>query len=274
VAERIRRSLTDLPATERRVARALLSHYPTAGLEPAVKLAERSGASAPTVTRYIARLGFSGYREFQQALRDEMTARATSPMDQPLAYSTDTPVPRLLADAAAANSELMQASFSSLPPRDFAVAVELLSESSRTVYAVGGRFSHLLAEFLDVHLRMLRPRTRAIAIGRDDRTLMLMEIGRRDVLVVFDFRRYQADVIDFARRAGERNCKIVLVTDLWMSPVAEFADVVLPLHTDNGSPFDSLVPAAALVETLAVAVLTRLGDEARARVRLVDQGPS
>lgn len=266
--------MTDLPATERRVARALLSHYPTAGLEPAVKLAERSGASAPTVTRYIARLGFSGYREFQQAIRDEMTARATSPMEQPLRYPTGTSASRLLADAAEVNLDLMRACFASLPASEFEAAVDLLSESNKSVYAVGGRFSHLLAEFLDAHLRMLRPRTRAIAIGRDEGPLLLMEMGRRDVLVVFDFRRYQPDVIDFARRAAERNCKIALITDLWMSPVAEFADIVLPLHTDNGSPFDSLVPAAALVETIAVAVLARLGDDARARVRLVDQGLS
>jgi DNA-binding MurR/RpiR family transcriptional regulator len=103
---------------------------------------------------------------------------------------------------------------------------------------------------------------------------MLMEMGRRDALVVFDFRRYQPDVIELARGASDRNCKIVLVTDLWLSPVAEFADVVLPLQTDNGSPFDSLVPAVEIVEALAVAVLARLGDDARARARLVDRGPA
>jgi DNA-binding MurR/RpiR family transcriptional regulator len=266
--------MTELPATERRVARALLSHYPAAGLEPAVKLAERAGASAPTVTRYIARLGFAGYREFQQAIRDEMTARMTSPMEQPLAYSTDTPAARLLSDVARVDVELMQGCFASIPPSEFATAVELLADARASVYVVGGRFSHLIAELLDAHLRMLRPRTRAITAQRDEGALMLMEMGRRDALVVFDFRRYQPDVIELARGASDRNCKIVLVTDLWLSPVAEFADVVLPLQTDNGSPFDSLVPAVAIVEALAVAVLARLGDDARARARLVDRGPA
>jgi DNA-binding MurR/RpiR family transcriptional regulator len=271
VAEEIRRTMGDLPATERRVARALLTHYPAAGLEPAVKLAERAGASAPTVTRYIARLGFAGYREFQQALRDELVARSASPMTQPSLYAADTPAARLLADAASTSGTLLATGFGNLPPSEFQQAVDLLVSPRLRVLSVGGRFSRLLADFLDVHLRMLRGQTRTMSVEPDEAALALVELGRRDVLVVFDFRRYQRDVVDFARRAHERNCKVVLITDLWLSPIAEFADVILPLHTENGSPFDSLVPAAVLVETLAAAVLARLGEEAQSRMRLLDQ---
>lgn len=263
--------MSDLPATERRVARALLTHYPAAGLEPAVKLAERAGASAPTVTRYIARLGFSGYREFQQALRDEMVARNAGPATQPPQYAPDTPAARMLADAAKTGRQLLTDCFGKLPPGELQRAIELLADPRQQILSVGGRFSRLLAELLDLHLRMLRARTRTATVDPDEVALALAELGRRDVLVVFDFRRYQRDVVEFARGAHERNCKIILVTDLWLSPIAEFADVILPLHTENGSPFDSLVPAAALVETLAAAVLARLGDEAQSRMRLLEQ---
>jgi DNA-binding MurR/RpiR family transcriptional regulator len=272
VAEQVRASMPGLPATERRVARALLSHYPAAGLEPAVKLAERAGASAPTVTRYIARLGFAGYKEFQQALRDEVTERASSPMARPFRYTADTPAARLLSDAGEVNAGLLAEAFGALPPEEFALAVDLLADQRRRVLAVGGRFSRVIADFLDLHLRMLRDQTRALAVHRDDTAIVLLDLGRRDVVVVFDFRRYQLDVRDFARRARGHGAKVVLVTDLWLSPIAEFADAVLPLHTENGSPFDSLVPAAALVEALAVAVLARLGDDARSRLRLLEEG--
>lgn len=272
VAEQIRASMAGLPATERRVARALLSHYPAAGLEPAVKLAERAGASAPTVTRYIARLGFAGYREFQQTLRDEMTARATSPMTQPFRYSADTAATGLLGDVGEVNARLLTDCFASLPAEEFQEAVELLSDHRRRVLAVGGRFSRVMADFLDLHLRMLRDQTRALGVHRDDTAIVLLDLGRRDVVVVFDFRRYQHDVIDFARRARRQGAKVILVTDLWLSPIAEFADLVLPLRTENGSPFDSLVPAAALVETLAVAMLARLGEDALSRLRLLEEG--
>lgn len=272
VAERIRVSMPGLPATERRVARALLSHYPAAGLEPAVKLAERAGASAPTVTRYIARLGFSGYREFQQTLRDEMTERAASPMTQPFRYTADSPVAGLLGDVGEVNSRLLAECFASLPTDEFHGAVDLLVDPRRRVLAVGGRFSRVMADFLDLHLRMLRDQTRALGAHRDDPAIVLLDLGRRDVVVVFDFRRYQHDVLEFARRARSQGAKVVLVTDLWLSPIAEFADLVLPLHTESGSPFDSLVPAAALVETLAMAVLARLGEDARSRLRLLEEG--
>lgn len=271
IAERIKTSMPGLPATERRVARALLSHYPAAGLEPAVKLAERAGASAPTVTRYIARLGFAGYREFQQELRDEMTARAASPMTQPSPYTADTPAAGLLADVGEVNSRLLLECFASLPADEFQEAVDLLVDPRRRVLAVGGRFSRLMADFLDLHLRMLRDQTRSMGGQRDDPAIVLLDLGRRDVVVVFDFRRYQHDVVEFARRARGQGAKIILVTDRWLSPIAEFADLVLPLNTESGSPFDSLVPAAALVETLAVAILARLGEDARSRLRLLEE---
>ncbi|MEV6986170.1 hypothetical protein AB0M95_33595 [Sphaerisporangium sp. NPDC051017] len=49
VAERIRGRMGQLSAGERKVARALLAHYPSAGLGSTHELAQRAGVSAPTV---------------------------------------------------------------------------------------------------------------------------------------------------------------------------------------------------------------------------------
>lgn len=263
--------MDSLPATERRVARALLGHYPAAGLEPAVKLAERAGASAPTVTRYVARLGFSDYREFQQALRDEMDARRMGPMHTPPQFIAGTATSKVLADSSRQISLLLKNGFNAIAPSEFAKSVQLLADPRRRVFGVGGRFSNVIARFLELHLRMLRPNTGVIEMSVENAAAPLLDLGKRDVLVVFDFRRYQRSAVEFCARARERRSTIILITDLWFSPIAEFADVVMPLQTDNGSPFDTLVPAAALVETLAAAVLAELGDSAYERMRMLDE---
>ncbi len=270
-AERIRQSMGDLPAAERRVARALLSDYPTAGLEPAAQLAARARTSAPTVTRYIARLGYAGYREFQQTLREELQARTSSPMTTTPKYTPQSPLAGLLADTGRVDSDLLRSSFDSLPPSEFEAAVDLLVDPRRRVTSIGGRFSHVLAELLDLHLRMMRAHTYWRLVTPETSAIARIESDRRDSFVVFDFRRYQRDVVECARAVHERGAKIILITDPWLSPIAEFAEVVLPLHTDNESSFDSVVPAVALVEALATAILTRLGPDARSRVRLLDR---
>src|SRR5438552_19165674 len=91
VAELVRQHQANLSPAERKLARVFLASYPIAGLESVARFAERAGVSAPTVTRFITKLGFRGYPEFQEALRLEVQARLSSPLaryrDEPKQYS-------------------------------------------------------------------------------------------------------------------------------------------------------------------------------------------
>src|SRR3546814_18900172 len=51
----------------------------------------------------------------------------------------------------------------------------------------------------------------------------LLDIGKRDPLIVFDYRRYQTDVVEFARHAEARGAHVVWFTYPWMSPIAQIA---------------------------------------------------
>lgn len=79
----------------------------------------------------------------------------------------------------------------------------------------GERYSHLLASYLDLHRRMMRPHTAVHAIHVNDNPAFLADVGRRSVCVVFDFRRYQRGTIELARAASNKGAKIILITDPW-----------------------------------------------------------
>ncbi|MHB1615187.1 MAG: MurR/RpiR family transcriptional regulator [Actinomycetes bacterium] len=265
VAERVRAGLEPMPAAERRVARALLAHYPSAGLESASRLAERAGASTPTVVRFAARLGYRGYRELQHALLEEVEVRTAPPMELPARPEAD-PSGGLRALGLRVADRALHQTFGALPEADLASLVELLGDPRRRVTSVGGRLSHVLAEYLDLHLRVMRPDTRSLHLGPDTVPAFLVDTGRRDVVVVFDFRRYQRDVVELARGAHRRGASVVLVTDPWLSPAADVADLVLSVRVEGASPFDSLVPAFAVVEIVIAGVLARLGTAAQRRL--------
>src|SRR3546814_3066426 len=80
IAEQIRKRMHEFTATERKAAHVLLANYPLVGLEPVAEFAVRSGVSAPTILRFVARLGITGYPEFQRLLRDELEAQLKSPL--------------------------------------------------------------------------------------------------------------------------------------------------------------------------------------------------
>lgn len=271
VAERVRHAEGGLSPAERKIARALTANYPAAGLASASGLAAQAGVSAPTVVRFVARLGFDGYRHFQQSLREEVQARHASPLTLAPVIGADSPTSELVEAAQQVGGAALAQTFAALPEGEFDQAVGLLCDPARRIACFGGRFSQLLAEYLDLHLRLLRPGTlvHTAAPGRD--AGFRVDLSRRDVCVVFDFRRYQDDTVQLARYAHERGAKIVLFTDPWLSPVAEFADVVLPARVEAPSPFDSLVAPMALLETLVAAVHARLGPAAEERMRAAEE---
>src|SRR3982074_815826 len=80
VGELVRGRLANLSSAERKLARVLLASYPIAGLESVARFAERAGVSPPSVTRFITKLGFRGYPEFQEVIRHEIQARLSSPL--------------------------------------------------------------------------------------------------------------------------------------------------------------------------------------------------
>ncbi|GAA5160942.1 MULTISPECIES: MurR/RpiR family transcriptional regulator [Amycolatopsis] len=272
VADRIRRIQQSLSPAELKLSRALLANYPAAGLESTNSLAQKVGISAPTVLRFIGRLGFGKYRDFQDALREEVQARRASPLTLPARITADSATSELASVVAETASKAIQHTFSVLPEHEFERAVALLCGPAKRITVFGGRFSHLLATYFDLHLRLMRPGTSVHAVNPHEDPGFVVDLGRRDVCVVFDFRRYQRDTIALAKAAAGRGAKIVLVTDPWLSPAADFADVVLSARVEAAGSFDSLVAATALVEALVFAVHARLGGAADERMRTIEAG--
>src|SRR5690606_23725264 len=71
-----------MPAGERRAAQTLVANYPLAVLTTLAEFSVQAGVSSPTILRFVARLGFQSYPEFQAALRDELAAQLQSPLSR------------------------------------------------------------------------------------------------------------------------------------------------------------------------------------------------
>lgn len=267
VAERIREGLGKCSPAERRVGRLLLSDYPAAGLDTVARLAERAETSGPTVLRFLSRLGFDGFGDLQEALRGEIAERTASPLSLLRSEPAPAPDDTLLGRARAILSSATARTFEVLPPDEVDAAVALLADSRLRISADGGRFTRLLAEYLVLHLMQIRGNARLLPAEPLSRTDVLLDIGRRDALVLFDFRRYEPASQALAEECAEAGAKIILITDRWLSPISGIADVVLPAQVDAvAAAYDSLVPALAVVEVLIAGLLSASGESAVQRM--------
>lgn len=256
--------------SELKVVRQLLANYPAAGLTTVSKLAQLAEVSDPTVLRLATRLGFDGFAELQAALLAEVESHMRSPLTlgaaprgsaAPNVYQAF--LARTLAQCDAVARETATA--------DYERVVALLTDPKLRVLCHGGRFSRFIAGILQRCLHHLRVGTKLLDGSAADLTDELAAIGRRHVLVVFDYRRYQTDVVRFAAAAKARGAVVILFSDIWKSPIAEFADVTLTAPTDTDSPFDTLVTPLLQVEAVVAAAADRLGDDWRERVSVLEQ---
>jgi DNA-binding MurR/RpiR family transcriptional regulator len=257
-----------LTPAEQKIQRILLADYPTSGLDSASGIARRAGVSNPTVTRFVMRLGFSGVAAFQAQLLTEVEARLRSPLEMMGATpaGSGNPVP----DYFRSVTQAMERSAMVTPPQAYDHAARLVMEARGQVLLAGGRFSRHVAGMLAGYLMQFRPRVREtgpLSVAAFDR---LIDLGKRDVVIVMDYRRYQLDVDRFATQAAGRGARIVLFTDSFRSPVARLAEVVLTADTEVASPYDSLTPAVAQIEVLVACVLASLSPAGRSRIEALE----
>lgn len=267
VEERVRAKLGTMTAAERKAARGLLGHYPGAGLAPVAEFARTAGTSAPTVLRFIARLGFGSYPDFQRALREELRLGQLSPLEKgPVPSSHETNGSDALGSFFARVQENLVQTMESIPARDFDAACELIADTRKPCYFLGGRFTDFVAGYLATHMRIVRPGIRRLEGQVSTWKDQILDVKTGDVFVIFDIRRYQEDLLDAARRLAARKARIVLVTDPWLSPIAQYSKVVLPCGIDVGRTWDSSATLFALSEAIVNRVTAERWQDARARI--------
>lgn len=270
VADLVAAAMGDLSPSEKRIARALMSDYPSAGLSTVSALAAMSSTSAATVVRFCHHLGFDGFVGLQARLRHELTSQHASPASRAhkdWATSGEGSGVQLGLELRAELVSLVQ---TTVPSAEVDNAIAMMADPSRTLMFCGGKFSHLAARYLQLQLRHIRAHSYFLADPLHLDVGYLLDARKNDVLVVMDFRRYESTAMTVAQMAKARGCVVILFTDVWLSPVAQVADIVIPVTVD-ASPFDSLTGLFAVVESLVPGITKKVGPRALERMDAVEE---
>lgn len=271
VAERIRDRFDDLTRAERQLANTLLDNYPVSGLGSITAVAHSSGVSPPTVARMAKKLGFGGFPDLQAALRSELEATISSPIakhDRWAAAAPDTHILNRFAEAAMDN---LRQTLAQTEPEMFDAVVRLLADPERRVHVVGGRISRSLADYFFTHMQVIRDGLTLIAPNANTWPHYVLNMRPGDVLIAFDVRRYEHDIVRLAEMATARGVTLVLFTDQWGSPAAKHATHSFHARIEAPSAWDSSVVTLFVVEALVAAVQTAIWDQTRDRMKLLEE---
>ncbi|MBL4805859.1 MAG: MurR/RpiR family transcriptional regulator [Rhodobacteraceae bacterium] len=267
VAQRIQNRFDELTRAERQLANAMLDNYPVSGLGSITALAEASGVSTPTVARMARKLGFGGFPELQATLRSELEATISNPIIKHERWAENAPDTHMLNLFAEAVIKNLRKTLKQQDPKDFDAIVQALADRSKVIHVVGGRISHSLASYFYTHMQMLRGDVLQVERNANSWPHYVLNMKKGDVLVMFDMRRYERDLLRFAKMAAARGVELILFTDQWGSPAAKFARHKIYSRIEVPSAWDSSVVPMFILEAVIAAVQNETWEETGARMK-------
>lgn len=254
ISDRIQNQFDDLTRAERQLAHSILENYPASGLGPLSALAKDAKVSVPTVARMVQKLGFNGYPEFQTELREELKAKAKGPIAKHDTWAGGAPSEHILNRFTDAVIDNIRHTLGQIDPDDFDAACAMCADPDRHLYIVGGRITHTLAEYLFLHMQVIRPQITHIQSISNAWPHYLLDVKEGDVFIIFDMRRYENNTLKLAEMAHAKGAKLILFTDQWRSPVHQLADISLSSRIVAPSAWDSAATPLLLVEAMISAV--------------------
>lgn len=264
VSEKLIQHREAMTPTERQLLSTLLDDYPIVGLGSITELANAASVSTTTVARMLQKTGFDGFPQFQAALRAELKEMISDPIAKRNVWKTDLPDEHILNRYSRQGLENQKRSLDDVDLEDFDSLCTLLSDPDRTVFVTGGRITGTLAQYLYLHLQMIRPQVRLVtSAGSWPHDLLDVKAG--DVVVVFDMRRYENSTLQMAQMCREKGAEIVLFTDQWRSPIHRIAKYTFASRIVVPSAWDSCLPLLLLIECTIAAVQEMLWETVKMR---------
>ncbi len=268
IKDRIKDAAGVLTPSERKLAAAILSDYPYAGLVSIQDLAKHAEVSPPSISRFVTKIGLAGYQEFQRDLIAELKEGQRSPVDL---HMENRPIEGgFLSDFIQRTTRQMAVSSAAITEDQFARICTLLATPKSEVHVIGGRVSDSIAFLLSFHLRQMRQGVYHLPANNEAWPEYLLRMKQGDLLFVVDFRRYQPNLLGLCQTARDKGAKIILMTDKWLSPIAKYAAEVLPVPIESGTLWDTYAPALAVIEALVTKIAEDNFDQTRARIKAWD----
>jgi DNA-binding MurR/RpiR family transcriptional regulator len=251
--DRLKDQWETLSPREQAIADYILTTFPQAAFESVHAVASAAQTSARTTIRFLQKLGYSGFGDFQAELREDIERRLSSPMERLRlqvgegwpSESSDGAVESILGEAIENLS-----SVSRLDPQLIAAAAGALSQAQGDIFVFGAGKAAAVAAYMWFEVALVKERCRLLDGSELEVMDALVDLSPHDLVVIFDFRRYPRLGPVVASLAEERGAHLIAIADADMTPAGVRADQTLVVRTQSPSMFDSYIGAFALVSVI------------------------
>lgn len=253
--EQIKNFAHSSKGSKRQVASFLLEHAQDAAFMTVDEVAQRAGVSPGTVSRVAQSMGFGGFQDIQERIRQIIRSNIAPAvlMKRAGGGSFDW------RQSVQVDMDNLSSLFSRNPADSMQNTASLLATAPR-VHIMGTRSSYALAYFLAFNLEQIRDHVQLLEIklGQLADAIKLLRPG--ELFVPIALPRYQRETVTMTKEAAKVGCRVVSITDSFFSPVAKHSEIILLMACESQSFFNSYVAGFALANALVALTAVQLGE--------------
>lgn len=260
--ERLQEEMPRFSKSQKRIAEYISENFVHASYFTASSLSGEIGVSESTIVRFATELGFAGFPEMQQELRNLILHRLTSVqrLERTRNYIKEKELD-ILPLVFQSDVDRIRQTEKELDAEMFRASVEALSKA-KSVYVVGTHSMGALAQILGYYLNFMFDNVRVITASTGTEMLeRLYHIKKDDVVIGISFPRYSSATTEALRFCRKAEAKVILLTDRKQSVVSECADYPLIAKTGMVSFIDSLTAPMSVINALIAATAIERAEE-------------
>ena len=256
----------ELPDAMRRIADALMSDSLLGALWGIESMAERANVSIGTVVRFSKRLGYRGFSDFRDALREACQLRSEGDPLEALEAPTDPFW--ALTEVVRRDQDNLNRLLQTLDHATLESATQLLMGSRHRVL-LGRGVSHVMCQVLAFNLTQAG--LPCIAANPSDFSNQVAILGEGDVLVVVSCAPFSRETVDAAAFAKRSGIPVLAFTDRKDSPLSKNAVVSIVLPSEDFLFSFGLSTFSVLSHALAIAVASKDSAGTVRRLKAADE---
>lgn len=249
----IQQNINSYSKSQKKIAKFIMEQYDKAAFMTAQKLGNEVGVSESTVVRFANTLGYEGFPELQEDLREIAKNKLTTLQRYELMLEK-LGNKDILSKVINSDISNLKSTLEQIDKEDFDIAVETILHSDK-IYVLGVRSSSSLASFFGFYLNLLFENVKLVSsTSASEMFEQILKVKEGDVVIGITFPRYSRRTVKALEYAKSQGASIIGITDTPQSPITHCSDISLYAKSSMVSFVDSLVAPLSLINALIVAI--------------------
>jgi DNA-binding MurR/RpiR family transcriptional regulator len=253
--ERIKSHYPSMSKRLQQVAAYILDNPKMVAFETIAVLSEKIQVPPSTLIRLASALGFSGFNELKNIVKDDFLEQTTD-------YSNRIRLLRdehswhsgeLLSRFTKANRNALLHLEESTSEDDLNRAAEMMHKAKH-IFLLGNGRAHTVATYLHYALNHVDKKVFLISGAGGMYREQISNVDRGDLLIAISYTPYSSNTCQLAAEVATRGVSVLAITDSPVSPLATTSQLSFVVHEARVDAFRSLSASLLIAQVLAIAL--------------------